>query len=92
MWMIVFDATNNVKPLPGWVLLTECGRKVKQWEIRQVFLANVLRQSVSEGLQLSVSCFSSTICLRVMRHTCDSSDKVVVCTFPNSTEAKKQKQ
>lgn len=37
MWMIVFDATNNVKPLPGWVLLTECGRKVKQWEIRQVF-------------------------------------------------------
>ena len=28
MWMIMFDSTNNVKPLPGWVLLTECGRKV----------------------------------------------------------------
>ena len=30
MWMIMFDTTDNVKPLPGWVLLTECGLKVKQ--------------------------------------------------------------
>lgn len=38
------------------------------------------------------SAFSLTIYLRVVRHNCDRLDKVAVCTFLSSTEAKKQNQ
>lgn len=90
MWLLTQPTMSS--HYQGGFFLLNVDERLQQWEIRQVFLANVLQQSVSEGVQLSVSCFNPTICLRVMRHSCDSLDKVVVCTFLNSTEAKKNRK